>query len=124
MNSAFVNAHAQTSWCRPASGGTGESPQQKEIELSTEITPEEDRSWVDHVIHSFQGDSYHGKDDANIGHSRTVALPQFVCDALAVTCEGKGRDDLLWPSQNARMVSAMTAPSCRLREQHGVTRGA
>ncbi len=32
------------------------------------------------------------------GKSRTVALPQFVLDALAQTCEGKGRDDLLWPS--------------------------
>lgn len=30
--------------------------------------------------------------------NRTVALPGFVVDALALTAEGKGRDDLLWPS--------------------------
>jgi integrase len=30
--------------------------------------------------------------------SRTVALPAFVIAALAATAEGKGRDDLLWPS--------------------------
>ena len=34
------------------------------------------------------------------GKSRTVALPAFVADALAQTAEGKGRDDLLWPSQS------------------------
>jgi len=28
----------------------------------------------------------------------TVALPGFVVDAPAQTAEGKGRDDLLWPS--------------------------
>lgn len=33
------------------------------------------------------------------GKSRTVVLPAFVTDALAHTAEGKGRDDLLWPSQ-------------------------
>jgi len=30
--------------------------------------------------------------------NRTVALAQNVTDALAATCEGKGRDELLWPS--------------------------
>jgi integrase len=30
--------------------------------------------------------------------SRSVVLPAFITDALAVTAEGKGRDDLLWPS--------------------------
>jgi integrase len=30
--------------------------------------------------------------------NRTVVLPLFVVDALAETCKGKGRDDLLWPS--------------------------
>lgn len=30
--------------------------------------------------------------------NRTVALPGFVVDAIALTAEGKGRDDLLWPS--------------------------
>jgi integrase len=32
------------------------------------------------------------------GKNRSVALPQFVIDALAQTCEHKGRDELLWPS--------------------------
>jgi integrase len=32
------------------------------------------------------------------GKNRTVVLPQFVIDALAQTAEGRGRDDLLWPS--------------------------
>ena len=31
--------------------------------------------------------------------NRSVALPAFVIDAVAQTAEGKGRDDLLWPSQ-------------------------
>lgn len=30
--------------------------------------------------------------------NRTVVVPQFVIDALARTAEGKGRDELLWPS--------------------------
>jgi integrase len=30
--------------------------------------------------------------------SRTVVLPDFVIEAIAVTAQGKGRDDLLWPS--------------------------
>jgi len=32
------------------------------------------------------------------GKDRTVALPQFVIDALAGTAEGRDRDGLLWPS--------------------------
>jgi integrase len=32
--------------------------------------------------------------------NRIVALPQFVIDAIARTAEGKGRDDLLWPSSS------------------------
>jgi integrase len=32
------------------------------------------------------------------GKNRAVVLPGFVIDALAQTAEGKGRDDLLWPS--------------------------
>ncbi len=31
--------------------------------------------------------------------NRTVVLPRFVTDALAQTTEGKGRDELLWPSR-------------------------
>jgi integrase len=34
------------------------------------------------------------------GKSRTVVLPAFVADALAQTAQGKGRDDLLWPSRS------------------------
>jgi len=30
--------------------------------------------------------------------NRVVVLPPFVADGLAATCEGKARDDLLWPS--------------------------
>lgn len=32
------------------------------------------------------------------GNKRTIALPSFVADAIAVCCEGKSRDDLIWPS--------------------------
>ena len=32
------------------------------------------------------------------GKARTVALATFVVNELAVTCEGKGRDELIWPS--------------------------
>ena len=34
------------------------------------------------------------------GHSRTVSLPEFVVDELASTCEGKERDELIWPAQD------------------------
>jgi integrase len=36
------------------------------------------------------------------GHHRSVALSSFVVDALAATCEGKGRGDLIWPSASGR----------------------
>jgi integrase len=32
------------------------------------------------------------------GKNRSVALPQFIISALSITAEGKGRDELLWPS--------------------------
>ncbi len=32
------------------------------------------------------------------GKNRNVALPGFVADALAKSCEGKQREDLIWPS--------------------------
>jgi len=32
--------------------------------------------------------------------NRTVVLPAFVADALALDAEGKRRDDLLWPSSS------------------------
>ena len=32
--------------------------------------------------------------------NRTVVLPGFVIDALALTAAGKGRDDLMWPSSS------------------------
>ncbi|HEX3287803.1 MAG TPA: tyrosine-type recombinase/integrase [Mycobacterium sp.] len=31
---------------------------------------------------------------------RTVPLPEFLLPSLARQCEGKGRDDLLWPSDD------------------------
>jgi integrase len=34
------------------------------------------------------------------GKSRSVVLPGFVIDALAETCQGKNRDELLWPSRS------------------------
>lgn len=34
------------------------------------------------------------------GKNRTVALPGFVIDELAVTAKGKTADDLLWPSRS------------------------
>lgn len=45
------------------------------------------------------------------GKSRTVVLPQFVIDELAVTAEGKDRDDLLWPSAKGGYLSAPSAKS-------------
>jgi integrase len=30
------------------------------------------------------------------GENRTVVVPAFVIEALAASCEGKGRDDLIW----------------------------
>lgn len=36
------------------------------------------------------------------GLHRTVALPAFVVDELAKTCEGKGRDELIWPVGRGR----------------------
>ncbi|MGW5314513.1 tyrosine-type recombinase/integrase [Nocardia thailandica] len=39
------------------------------------------------------------------GHSnRTVPIPKFVADELAVVCEGKGRDDLLWTNRKGEHV--------------------
>ena len=35
------------------------------------------------------------------GKNRTMALPSVVIDALAAKCEGKGRDELIWPSASA-----------------------
>jgi integrase len=43
------------------------------------------------------------------GKNRTVALPQFVVDALSVTAEGKGRDDLLWPNENGSYLAPPAA---------------
>ncbi len=34
------------------------------------------------------------------GHHRAVALPGFVVDALAATCEGKDRGELIWPARD------------------------
>jgi integrase len=37
--------------------------------------------------------------------NRSVALPAFVVDELARACEGKGRDDLVWPSPRGGYIS-------------------
>lgn len=34
------------------------------------------------------------------GHHRSVALSGYVVDELAATCEGKGRDELIWPARD------------------------
>ena len=34
------------------------------------------------------------------GHQRSVAVPGFVVDELAKTCEGNGRGELIWTAQN------------------------
>lgn len=34
------------------------------------------------------------------GHHRTVALSGYVVDELAATCEGKDRDELIWPARD------------------------
>ena len=41
--------------------------------------------------------------------NRTVALPASVIDALAQTAEGKGRNDLLWPSQTGSYLAPPAA---------------
>lgn len=43
------------------------------------------------------------------GKSRTVVLPGLVVDALAQTAEGKGRDELLWPSQTGSYLAPPAA---------------
>lgn len=45
------------------------------------------------------------------GHSRTVALPGFVVDELAVTCVGKERDELIWPAQDGGYLAPPTHKS-------------
>ena len=49
--------------------------------------------------------------------NRTVALPAFVIDALAQTAEGKGREELLWPSQSAGISAHRehAIPGCPVR---------
>ncbi|MFD6893491.1 tyrosine-type recombinase/integrase [Rhodococcus sp. NPDC060086] len=44
------------------------------------------------------------------GHkSREVVMPGFVAEALARQCEGKARDDLLWPSQTGGFLGPPSA---------------
>ena len=38
-----------------------------------------------------------------------MVLPAFVIDALAQTAEGKGRDELLWPSQTGGYLAPPAA---------------
>jgi integrase len=42
---------------------------------------------------------------------RTVALPQVVIDALAVTARGKGRDELLWPAPSGGYLRPPGTPT-------------
>ncbi|MGB8209650.1 MAG: site-specific integrase, partial [Mycobacterium sp.] len=37
--------------------------------------------------------------------NRSVVLPAFVIDEVARACEGKGRDDLVWPSPRGGYIS-------------------
>ena len=46
------------------------------------------------------------------GKNRTVVLPAFVVDALAKTAQGKGRDELMWPSATGGYLGP---PSSRSR---------
>ena len=45
------------------------------------------------------------------GRSRTVALPAFVVDELAATCEGLDRGELIWPSQDGGYLAPPTTKS-------------
>jgi len=45
------------------------------------------------------------------GRSRAVALPAFVVDELAVTCVGKGRDELIWPAADGGYLAPPTNKS-------------
>ena len=45
--------------------------------------------------------------------NRTVVLPAFVIDALAQTAEGKGRDELLWPSADRLLSRAAVSHASR-----------
>ena len=57
---------------------------------SRDLTRNAVRSTVDVVVGTLKGDK-----------NRTVALPAFVLDALAESCQGKGRDDLMWTTRAA-----------------------
>ena len=50
------------------------------------------------------------------GKARTVPLAGFVVDELAATCEGKERDELLWPSQDGGYLGppSSTDRGCRV----------
>ncbi|MFZ0718131.1 tyrosine-type recombinase/integrase [Mycobacterium sp.] len=45
------------------------------------------------------------------GRSRSVALPTFVVDHLAATCEGKDRNDLIWPAADGGYLAPPTTKS-------------
>jgi hypothetical protein len=45
------------------------------------------------------------------GRSRSVALPAFVVDELAVTCTGKERDELIWPARDGGYLAPPTNKS-------------
>ena len=45
------------------------------------------------------------------GRSRSVALPAFVVDELAATCEGKDRGEPIWPAQDGGYLAPPTNKS-------------
>ncbi len=45
------------------------------------------------------------------GRHRSVALPAFVVDELAVTCIGKERDELIWPARDRGYLAPPTNKS-------------
>jgi integrase len=45
------------------------------------------------------------------GHHRSVALPAFVVDELAVTCTDKDRDELIWPARDGGYLAPPTNKS-------------
>jgi integrase len=51
------------------------------------------------------------------GKARTVALAGFVVDELAAACEGKGRDELIWPSATSGYLATpdRLSPGWRVR---------
>ena len=45
------------------------------------------------------------------GKNRTIVLPSVVTDALAGSAQGKGRDELLWPSESGGYLAPPSGKS-------------